>query len=503
MPTWTPSTGDLARTLAEQNPWRSTRQVPTTLAPQTERPLVAGITAALQRHDLRRFQVVLGPRRVGKTTVMYQALRHLLEGGVPADRLWWLRLDHPLFLDVGLDTLVRIALGQGTRTPDDPIYLFLDELVYAKDWDLWLKTFSDEQWPVRIVGSSSAAALLRRQHPETGVGRWDERYLTPYLITEYLALRGQDVRLGEVHSLTSAIEAVSRVSVDPRDLADARRELLFTGGFPELLVRFREAAIDSERLLESQRVLRADAVERAIYKDIPQSFAVESPMQLERLLYVAAGQATRLLSPKNIAQQLGITEPTVDRYISYLERSFVLFTLVNYSGSELSGQRRGRRLYFFDGAIRNAALERGLAPLTDPVEMGLLYENMAAAHLYCLSMISQVRCQHWRDGDYEVDLIYDDPADPLAFEVASSARHTRRGLLRFVERYPKFFGKAWLVAVDAPYVPARDSPDGIGQLSLDDFLVATGGAFHARLQASLGGPRPPGGTSSSAARAAS
>jgi predicted AAA+ superfamily ATPase len=135
---------------------------------------------------------------------------------------------------------------------------------------------------------------------------------------------------------------------------------------------------------------------------------------------------------------LGITAPTVEKYLRYLERSFVLFMLPNYSGSELSRQRRGRRPYFFDGAIRNAALERGLAPMQDPVEMGLVYENMAAAHLYCLSLLTQVRCQHWRDGVIEVDLIYDDPAGPLAFEVASSTNHPRRGLLKLVERHPKF-----------------------------------------------------------------
>lgn len=490
MPNWKPTTGDLARTLEEQNPWRATGEVPATLAPPIERPLVSGITAALLRSDWRRFQVILGPRRVGKTTVMYQALRHLLVSGVSPDRLWWLRLDHPLLLDVELGDLVRLVLDRASHrsTPGDPLFVFLDELVYAKNWDLWLKTFFDEQWPVRIVGSSSAVAALRRQHPETGVGRWDERYLTPYLLTEYMTLGGNPVDLGALTSLSAGIEAASRTRIDGRAVADARKELLFTGGFPELLVRFRASTLDAERLVESQRVLRADAVERAIYKDIPQSFGVDNPMQLERLLYVAAGQATGLLSPRNIAQQLGITQPTVEKYLGYLERSFVIFLLPNHSGSELARQRRGRRLYFFDGAIRNAALERGLAPMRDPVEMGLLYENMAAAHLYCLSLLSQVRCQHWRDGVDEVDLVYDDPADPLAFEVASSTRHPRRGLLKFVERHPRFRGRAWLVAVDAPFVRASDATDGVGQLSLDHFLIATGGTLHSRLLAALGGP---------------
>jgi hypothetical protein len=44
-------------------------------------------------------------------------------------------------------------------------------------------------------------------------------------------------------------------------------------------------------------VLRNDAVERAVYQDIPQSFGVGNPMMLERLLYILAAQITGVLSP--------------------------------------------------------------------------------------------------------------------------------------------------------------------------------------------------------------
>jgi len=479
---------DLAQVLLQLNPWAKSGQVPAALAPPTERPLVAGITGALRREDLQRFQVILGPRRVGKTTVMYQAAGHLLSAGIPPRRLWWLRLDHPLLMDVDLGTAVRAVLGLAGRTTEpggEPVFLFLDELVYARNWDLWLKTFFDEHWPVRIVGSSSAVGALRSRHPETGVGRWDERYLAPYLLTEYLALRGDPLDATGTDRLDDSLEAVIEAYPDLDALASARRELLFTGGFPELLVRLRGAGTDADRLVESQRVLRADAVERAIYKDIPQSFGIDNPMQLERLLYVCAGQPAGLLSPLKISRQLGIAEPTVEKYLSYLERSFILFTLVNYSGSEISRQRRGRRLYFYDAAIRNAALERGLSPLDNPAEMGLLYENMAAAHLHCLSLLTQVRCFHWRDGAHEVDLIYDDPQAPLAIEIASSPGHTRGGLSALIARYPHFRGHAWLVSPGAPVIRPAQSPDGIGQVPLDIFLCAVGGAFHERLRTLL------------------
>ena len=83
--------------------------------------------------------------------------------------------------------------------------------------------------------------------------------------------------------------------------------------------------------------------------------------------------------PANICGDLGLSQPTYDRYLSYLERAFLVFTLPNYSGSETSVEHRGRKLYFIDCAVRNAALHRGLAPLADPIELGALMENLIAA----------------------------------------------------------------------------------------------------------------------------
>ena len=139
----------------------------------------------------RRFLLVLGARRVGKTTAMYQTVRHLVADGVDPTRLWWLRLDHPVLLRERLGDLVRQVLDSSGASTERPAYLLLDELVYSQDWDLWLKTFYDERWPVRVVATSSATAALRGRRLESGVGRWLEQYLPPYSFSEFLDLVGQ------------------------------------------------------------------------------------------------------------------------------------------------------------------------------------------------------------------------------------------------------------------------------------------------------------------------
>lgn len=489
MASWRSSVQEIDRVLGEQNPWHSDRLVPGALAPPVERTL----TRRLWEHVLAdyppRFHVVLGPRRVGKTTAMYQCVRRLLEAGQAPERLWWLRMDHPVLLRESLGDLVRHVVEISDARPGREVVLLLDELVYADRWDLWLKTFYDDRWPVRIVATSSAIAALRGGRVESGVGRWSEHFLMPYLFTEYLDLVGHSAGVQVAPTLADTLATLPRTA-PPEDLGSRRRRFLLVGGFPELIARDsgREGETDVDRLLLSQQVLRADAVERAIYKDIPQSFGIDHPMLLERLLYILAGQVTGILSPGSVCAELdNLSQPTLDRYVSYLEQTFLVFRLTNYSGNESSVQKRGRKIYFHDGAVRNAALQRGTAPLTDPAEMGLLLENLAAASLRTLALHEGTRVHHWREGRDEVDLIHDHPTQPLAFEIGSSSRHTTRGLVALQQRYSRFSGRCYLVAPDAPTRHPAESGNGVGSLGLDQFLVAVGRQAEQALERTLTG----------------
>ena len=121
-------------------------------------------------------------------------------------------------------------------------------------------------------------------------------------------------------------------------------------------------------------------------------------------------------------------------------------------------------------AVRNAALQRGLAPLDDPEELGMLHENLAAASLNALALESGVRLHHWRTGNHEVDLLYGDPRAPLAFEIASSLNHPRAGLAALVRSHAEFRGRCYLVAPQAPV--AHATADAVGSLPLDTLLLA-------------------------------
>ena len=466
------------------------------MAYEVERPIVRPLAERLQHPGERRLMMILGPRRVGKTVSMYQIVRRLLRAGVESGRLWWLHMAHPLLTRLELGDLVRRVIDFSGATDQRPAFIFVDEITYARDWGLWLKTIYDEGWPVRLVGTSSAAAALRQQRHESGVGRWDEYYLSPYSFYEYLNLIHRGVRLPEAETLAATLRACIAEAVHLPPLGDLRRRFMLTGGFPELLLRDGPGGAagvqdDASMLIQSQKTLGADAVKRAIYMDIPQVFGIDNPLVLERLLYVLGGQATGILSPKSICQELdGLSQPTFDRYLSYLEQSFLVFTLQNFAATEAGKQKRGRKLYFVDGAVRNAALQRGLAPLADAAEMGLLLENLAAAHLHALGQQANVRVHYWRDSNKrEVDLIYDHPTDPLALEIGSSPLHPRHGPAAFLQRFPRrFAGRVYIVSPDGPMQEPRQNTDGVGAMPLDLLLLTAGRAAVSDLEKAVDAP---------------
>lgn len=486
---WHPSSSDYHAALLGANPWHQSGEVPEALARAHERPLATHLWRRMCDSKLRRFQLILGPRRTGKSTCLWQTARQLISNGISPTSVFYLSLDTPILLSIPLNEIVAALLPTAKR--ESHTWLLLDEIVAAKDWDLWLKTFYDQHWPISIVASSSATAALRHRSLESGVGRWEESYLGPCLFDEYFRLLGRkplptaENKLSE--TIVTAIESIAAPD-EFTDRAHLQRYML-TGGFPELLLLPDSHDDIQSRLFTSQRVLREQAVQRAIYQDIPQVYNIDNPTTLERLTYILAAQIACILSPTSIASDLGITPATVDKYISYLERSFLVFTLPNFSpNNERAVQRRGRKAYFVDGAVRNAALQRGLAPLTDANERGHLFENLAAAHLHTLSQQSGHKLYYWRDGKQEVDLVYHDPAQPMAFEVASSHSHHREGLRALIARHPEFRGNAYIIAPTAVPTSAHASAEGIGTVPLATFLLSVGCQHERALAERFGTP---------------
>jgi len=87
---------------------------------------------------------------------------------------------------------------------------------------------------------------------------------------------------------------------------------------------------------------------------------------------------------------------------------------------------------------------------------------------------------------HEVDLTYDHPDQPLAFEIGSSPDHPRAAIRAFMERNPRFSGRAYVVAPQATVAHPASTGSGVGTLPLDLFLEVVGAQAELELARSLG-----------------
>ena len=441
--------------------------------PERERWLTGHLTRLLQMSSTKRHQVILGPRRTGKTTILNQTAARLIESGVSPQMIYGMSLDHPGYAPEDLEPIVLALLASSGASDDNPLYLFIDEIVRSPQWAIWLKAFYDQKLPVRIAATSSAVENLRSERRESGPGRWDEHYLMPMQFLEYSQLKGwgHEQLTEDRETLADRLRTLPSSFRSTQQTIDQIFAYGLLGGFPETMSADILGSPDSHQvLIETQNILYGNVVERVAYKDIPLIAAVRENGTLETLLYTLAGLIGETFEASNLSQDLGVSRQTINAYTDYLSNAYLLFTLPRYSKSSTSS--RGRKLYFVEGAIANGLRGGGEIYKTDPVKWGHILENMAASTLRTLSLHEgkQRALCYWKDK-YEADLIYSDSDTPVAFEISNYAGRHAKGLQSLINRHTEFHGRSYLVTPEAPVTPAEYTANGIGTLPLYAFLA--------------------------------
>jgi hypothetical protein len=127
-----------------------------------------------------------------------------------------------------------------------------------------------------------------------------------------------------------------REKIFEKDLKRHMAVFLKTGGFIE--------ALDMDEPV-LRKYLKESLLERVIFVDIPQTFKLDLPELLMKLLTITAARPGFYLDYKNLSNDLNIDQRTIANYISYLEYALFLQKLYNYSRNLLTSEKKLKRLY--------------------------------------------------------------------------------------------------------------------------------------------------------------
>jgi len=338
--------------------------------------------------------IIFGPRQTGKTTFVEQLLAKVNK------RTLYLNGDDA---DVR-ETLAKPNASQIAQMLGDYEVLFLDEAQRINDVGLLIKIIVDRFKGVQVIATGSSAFELSGKINEPLTGRKYEMMLLPFSYAE----------------LVNATDFITEErSIEQR---------LIYGSYPEV--------INDPQNAEEHLKLLADSY---LYKDLFALEEVKKPLLFEKIVKALALQIGSEVNFSELAQLVKADQKTVDKYISLLEKSFVVFTLPAFSGNVRNEIKKNKKIYFYDTGIVNA-ITRNFNPLNNRNDVGALFENYMIAERMKFLHQNQMEadCFFWRTTQQqEIDYIEKSANKLLAIEFKWNERSKNKIPTTFTQAYPE------------------------------------------------------------------
>ncbi|MFH1252756.1 MAG: ATP-binding protein [Candidatus Uhrbacteria bacterium] len=318
--------------------------------------------------------IILGPRQSGKTTLAKKIIASYGKQGSYYDcQLAEIR-EH--FVLGKPETLLPLMQNK-------KIVVF-DEAQTIQDIGTILKVFHDTYPEVQIIATGSSSFDLANKIKEPMTGRAFEFTLLPL-------------------SLSEIIQA--RPNLKETDLFS----LMQFGSYP--------AVVAAETVDEKLFAIKNIAT-NYLYKDVFVFEAIRNPKVFEDLIKMLALQVGSMVSVNELAQALGVTRTTVNRYLKLLEQSFIIKRIYSFSNNPRNEIKKGFKVFFLDIGVRNALVDIA-SPMATRADKGAIFENFFVAELMKKGSLEifPPEIMFWRTRTgVEIDVIEKDGVKIFAYE---------------------------------------------------------------------------------------
>jgi len=307
---------------------------------------IAAPPPAFTRRDARvpsvrdKALAVIGMRRSGKTTFLWQQLCDRHAAGTPRDGLLLFgfedeRLAGMTAQDLQLVLEEYYALYPAWRGGKRKATFFFDEIQVVPGWERFVRRVLDtERADVFLSGSSSR--MLSREVATSMRGRAMEILVHPFSFREYLRHAGAEPG-GRADALTSRARS---------SLARHLASYLETGGFPEA-----QGADARDRF-----ALLRGYVDTVLFRDVVERHAVTHPVALRWMVRQLLANAAGMFSVQKFydAARSGgvhVAKDTLHAFLGYLEEAFLVRTVPVATDSERRRQVNPRKAYPVDPGL--------------------------------------------------------------------------------------------------------------------------------------------------------
>ncbi len=345
--------------------------------------------------SLPQIIALTGLRRVGKTTLMFKIVEDAIKRGFDARNIIYFSFDE------FRNAKIRDVIKEYERIFEKDIkngkyLLLLDEIQKLSNWEDQVKRIYDTFKNIKIIISGSESLFIKKRSKETLAGRIFEFKVEPLSFREFLEFKNAKFKPIELYE---------------KKLFKLFNEFILTQGFPEL-VGIKDRDIIKKYVKES-------IVEKVIYKDIPTLFKIKDVTIIESLLDILMEEPGQIIEISDLAKELKISRQALSNYFNYLEESFLVRKLYNFSTNRRKIERKLKKYY----------------PTVISVNLLFKGDELSKSRVFEWLLVNQLKAEFfWRDPyKNEVDVVLVDKK-PIPIEIKYGKIDTK-GILAFMHKF--------------------------------------------------------------------
>lgn len=348
----------------------------------------------------RRFiQVIMGPRQVGKTTVVSQLVKktsipyfiNSADAIAASDTIW-------------LKQQWEIARQKQKGTGE--FLLIIDEIQKIENWSETVKALWDEDTrtgqTIKVILLGSSRMMLQKGLTESLAGRFETTYMGHWSFLEMQAAFGFTAE-----------------------------QYVWFGGYPG------SASLIMDETRWKQYVQMA-LIETSVSKDIIMSTRIDKPALMKKLFELGCLYSGQMISFTKILGQLqdaGNTT-TLSHYLHLLDTAGLLAGIEKYAGTVLRKRASIPKFQVHNTALISSQSSDSFQEiLSKPKDWGRIIESSIGAHLLNHSLNQAYTLYYWREGNDEVDFVLESKGKLIAIEVKSSAASATKGMAAFNKKF--------------------------------------------------------------------
>lgn len=285
--------------------------------------------------DTPEIIALIGPRRAGKTTVLFQIMDQLEQAGVPLEAMLHINLEEPAFSpELSIELLEKLyRLFRAELYPEGKVYLFLDEIQNVPQWERWLRARNESE-DIKIFVTGSSSQMMSRELGTLLTGRHLSFKVFPLSFREFL-------RFKKIVLPTELL----KTNATPQ-IQNALDSYLRWGGLPEVVL----AADDAIKEL-----LLKQYFDDILFKDIVMRHKIRDVFTLRNIAVFLLTQTGSLISLQRIAKIFETSLDLARSYCQYLQEAFLVDFVMYYSNKTTERMRNPQKVYAVDTGLRYIA----------------------------------------------------------------------------------------------------------------------------------------------------